>query len=51
MHRRLLVVFATSIFFEYDIKCLLALPNTILFSYIIKGRLKNLDAKEIGKDT
>ena len=39
------------IFFEEEDRYLLARPNTILFSYITKGNLKNLDAKEIGKDT
>ena len=43
--------FARKIFFAKEDKYLLARPNTILFSYIINGKLKSLDVKEIGKDT
>ena len=46
-----IIFFAVRIFFEIGNKNLLARPNTVLFSYIIKGKLNIIEAKEMGKDT
>ena len=41
----------TKIFSANDSKYLLALPTTILGSYITNGKLKSLDTKQDGNDT
>ena len=44
-------ILITDLMLEKKDKYLLVRPSIILFSYIIKGKLKNFDTKETGNDT